>query len=659
MAVAGAAGREEIRRRLREDYEFAVDTAGAARIVTKEGLTVTMRLKRPQRRLVRGLMAQRDAGQPQRAQALKARQIGISTIVQVMGILRTTQTQNHLAITVAQDRTTVAALFGIGRHAWSQLPDQIKPPAAYEGGTLERKFLQFGEPSIALRRAGVLGLNSSYETATARRAASGRGRTIHSLHLSEPAWWDDYGMMLGIVQGVPDLPNTLVVKESTANGNNEFKDEWDDAVAGVSGYLPFFSPWYEEDEYRRAFTAGLDADEFHARLGSGRSKREQEAAEEEPLLLARILADLEEWARLDDEPFDPAAARLRALEHLYWRRWAIGAKCQGDLQKLHQEYPSTADEAFLSSGRKVFRAEYMARALAEAARQDPDVPTVHNPGPAMGLLRGREFRVVRSRRHVTIEVPKEAVWVPRSKRQDGEVARWRVWHLPQQEALDEYAGEAVMPGQQILGSQIWTPPGQYLVNVDSASGKEDDAGTVHANHAITVIDHRTLRLVAEFESQQDPDDLALETLLAALFFNRAWVTVESTGGWGLPVLRRLALDYHYPRLFHRETVRKRIEDRSEDLGFSTDHVTKPLLEARAIELVRDHPEIVTSRVLASQMLTYVRDSKGRTGPEPGKLADVLMSWMIGQFIATIRPIRTDRPGGQPPPRIPRKPRRRR
>jgi hypothetical protein len=45
------------------------------------------------------------------------------------------------------------------------------------------------------------------------------------------------------------------------------------------------------------------------------------------------------------------------------------------------------------------------------------------------------------------------------------------------------------------------------------------------------------------------------------------------------------------------------------------------------------------------MLSYIRNSKGRTKPEPGKLSDLLMAWMIGQYVATIRPVRPERERG--------------
>jgi hypothetical protein len=189
-----------------------------------------------------------------------------------------------------------------------------------------------------------------------------------------------------------------------------------------------------------------------------------------------------------------------------------------------------------------------------------------------------------------------------------------------------------------------TPAGQYIVTLDPASGEVDEKGTEHANHAITVIDHRTRKLVAELEAQMDPDDLALEVLLAAMFYNGAWVVVERTGGYGLSVLRRLAIDFKYARIFEDETRDRRAENRSDRLGFSTDSVSKPLVEAEIISILKlaaQGRELIPSRRLAQQMLSYVRDEKGRTGPEAGSLADVLMSYGIGQFVSQIRPLRPE------------------
>jgi hypothetical protein len=97
--------------------------------------------------------------------------------------------------------------------------------------------------------------------------------------------------------------------------------------------------------------------------------------------------------------------------------------------------------------------------------------------------------------------------------------------------------------------------------------------------------------------------------------------IERTGGYGLAALRLLSLDWHYPYVFTEQSKDKRSEKRTDRLGFSTDHVSKPLLEAHAKELLRLEKDGIQSLTLARQMLTYVRRDNGSTGPESGKLSD--------------------------------------
>jgi hypothetical protein len=632
MAGATEAERERIRERLRTDYLYYPEVA--LKINTKRGETVPFALKQPQKRLARALVRQREAGQPQRAIILKARQIGMSTLSQGLGIQRTTQTPNHLAVTVGQNRETTAALFNIGRFMWANLPEQIRPPAAYEGGTVDRKMLQFGEPSLQMRRQGMLGLNSAYETATAKSAAAARGRTIHTLHLSEVAFWPTDGTMLAILQGVPDTPESLVLKESTANGDNAFKDDWELAVTGASGYYAMFSPWFEEEEYRRPFANEAERAEFEHLIGSG------PYGEDEAGLLQLIPEQIRGWEQEAIDageiftPLSDEALELRVLEALNWRRWCIAAKCEGSVDKFHQEYPSTPDEAFLSTGRKVFDARQVMMAMRHAEKMDPLVATPETPGPAVGALVGEEWKSVRARRHVVVEIPQKVKWTPRSRLERGVRAPWRLWKLPQE------AGEERLED----GTTRRIAAGQYVVSCDPASDEVDEKGTEHANHAIVVIDHRTRELVAEFEAQGDADEIAMQVYLAARFYNDAWIVVERTGGWGLPILRRLAIDLKYPRLFEQESQDRRAENRSDRLGFSTDAQSKPVVIAEAVtvlKLAADGKPLIPSRRLLQQHLSYIRDERGRMKPEPGRLADVLMAWAIGQLVTQLRPLRPE------------------
>lgn len=113
--------------------------------------------------------------------------------------------------------------------------------------------------------------------------------------------------------------------ESTANGmSGVFYNQWKAAVEGTSGYIPFFSPWFDSDEYREVVPAHFER-----------------TFEEEDLV------------------------KLHGLDNaqLMFRRRKIA---QNGREAFFQEYPSTADEAFISSGRPVFNPDQIHRMISEA-----------------------------------------------------------------------------------------------------------------------------------------------------------------------------------------------------------------------------------------------------------------------------------------------------
>jgi hypothetical protein len=156
---------------------------------------------------------------------------------------------------------------------WARTPDKLglKPPIVSESNTLGSKFILWGEPARMLRRDGQLGLNSQLTIGTAKEVEAGRGLTIHSLHLSEVAFYRDIRKLLAILNAVPDHPDTLVLKESTADGLNHFKDDWDAAEAGESAYLPIFAAWHE-DARRTGCRSPTSRSARRSRRASGRAR---------------------------------------------------------------------------------------------------------------------------------------------------------------------------------------------------------------------------------------------------------------------------------------------------------------------------------------------------------------------------------------------------
>ena len=70
---------------------------------------------------------------------------------------------------------------------------------------------------------------------------------------SEVAFWphaDTHAM--GVIQGVPDVDETEIWLESTANGiGNYFHQQWQLADMGETDFIAVFLPWFWQDEYKR------------------------------------------------------------------------------------------------------------------------------------------------------------------------------------------------------------------------------------------------------------------------------------------------------------------------------------------------------------------------------------------------------------------------
>ena len=429
-------------------------------------------------------------------------------------------------------------------------------------------------------------------------------RTAHfSISNSETAFWPDLGTKLAALENaVPDEPGSLIVLESTANGSNEFKDLWDDTVAGRNAYAAFFWPWWKEADYSRPFANDDERERFRP-------------------------GDTHQFAHAADEPalLDPGPLDIDTNEHvpltleqLNWRRFKIGSK---PLHVFNQEFPATPEDAFVASGRKVFDPAHVKRVFIATALTDPLNPTAEHPGPEVGKLIVKKKATRPMPNGDKLVVPTEAGWLPASKLKLGETADWRIYEQPKE-------GE------------------QYVAGVDVSGGEIAGERGEPAYHAVEIIHHKTRVQVAEYRSRLDPDLLAEQVLLGALLYNEPWLAIEITGSWGAPIARKLWFAYHYKFMYFRQKHDRKVERSEDRLGWNTGRDTKPILEANTTELLREESHGIRSRGLAEELATYVRLPSGKSEPEPGKYADRLMAWQIAQQVALEKPVKRDF-GSQP------------
>ena len=299
----------EVRRRLKDDFPYYAEKA--LKIRTKDAQIIPFRLNDAQWILQTAIDKCIAETGHVRIIILKGRQQGLSTMVGGRLYHRVSQAKAKKAIVVTHKSDSTTALFNMTKRYHENVPDVLRPSTSYSS----RKELVFDQ------------LDSSYMVATAGGETIARGETLTHAHLSELAFWKEtYARdnLNGLLQSIPDVPDTEVYIESTANGvTGPFYEYWKGAVAGENGYTAVFIPWYLQTEYRTKVPKSFER-----------------TPEEE---------DLSWRYGLDDG-------------QLYWRRLKVN---QNGIDLFKQEYPCEPDEAFLTTGRPVFDVEHLTQRMAQ------------------------------------------------------------------------------------------------------------------------------------------------------------------------------------------------------------------------------------------------------------------------------------------------------
>lgn len=292
------------------------------KIKNKANQIIDFKLNLPQQRLYDVIKEQKKQNKPVRIIILKARQMGFSTVTESILFKETTTKFNvNTGIITHQDDATTN-LFNMSKLMYDKLPLEMKPSLKASNA----KELVFNNDYGT-------GLNSKIRCMTAGTSGVGRSYTYTNLHISELAFWpgDKKETMTGLLQAVPNLPGTMIIIESTANGYEYFKDMWDKAVNGENDFIPLFVGWNELEEYQMPYNGF-------------------ELTSEEKLL---------------QENFN------LTLEQLTWRRWCIKNNCSSDIEQFKQEYPITPEEAFISTGYCYFNKEIIINRINKLKNTKP------------------------------------------------------------------------------------------------------------------------------------------------------------------------------------------------------------------------------------------------------------------------------------------------
>ena len=325
--------KRELIRRLYSDPVFYIENFLYIR--TKDAQLKKLKLNRTQKTILKYIVECLENDRPIRMIILKARQEGVSTVIEAVLFWWTNTRKNVSSRIIAHDNDATNAIFNMSKLYYDHLNPLIRPLRKYSN----RKEIYFANPDS---NSTDKGMNSRIIVSTAGNEQAGRGESNQAIHFSESAFFKNpEEIMAGMLQTVPMKPNTMVFVESTANGiGGWFYDEYQRASRGDSTFKAFFFPWFEHDEYKMEVPEGFELNEEEMKV--------------------------KEQFKLTDE-------------QMAWRRMKKSELASTD-GKWEQEYPATAEESFISSGRPRFDVE----ALKSLERRIKE--------PLLGYMDGAKFK---------------------------------------------------------------------------------------------------------------------------------------------------------------------------------------------------------------------------------------------------------------------------
>ena len=491
---------------------------------------------------------------PIRAIILKARQMGLSTAVEALAYWWTSTNKNINTVILGNEESSSKNLYMMFRRYYDNSHYLFKPSIRYNTRT-DLSFEKFDESGKQI------GLGSIIKTATAGNKQAGRSDTVNWLHGSEVALWEDGESIVGsMLQTVPyetymEKPSAIFL-ESTAKGRgNYFHKEWKAAKDGENNFVPFFFPWWIMDNY-----------EIHNDEPLGKLSEYEE-----------FLCDLIKKGHNVAGQFIPIDESVIPAKIKYYRMKS--KDFASEPQKMFEEYPSTDEEAFLSSGKQVFNP------LALKILENNSIPTEETE-------------------HYTIYLGKN----------------YGEYELN----FEPYvAGERAVENNGPL--KIYEKPvsgHEYVIGADVAEGLATGDFSV-----ADVVDTTTMQTVARWRGHCDPDEFG--EILAALgtYYNYALVGVE-VNNHGLTTVQKLR-DIFYTNLYKREKgYDEDWEEPTSHLGWKTDMRSKREAIDDLKRLIREGVVKDRDPVFINEAFAFVRDDRGRMNAEEGSHDDTVMAKAI-------------------------------
>lgn len=547
--LAYKALKESIQRtRLVYDFEFwAITCCKIQDKVTKQ--PIPFRLRVPQRILLKRLEEMRTGGLPIRVIICKARQWGGSTLVQLwMSWIQLFIKENWHSAIIADVENQAKNIRAMYTRMAEKHPKEIQQVefSPFEGGQ---------KAKIIKSRGCIIDIGS------AQQPDSLRSSDLSMLHCSEVGLWKDTqkktakDLIQTLRAMIVDVPYTAIILESTAKGvGNFFHKEWQKAERGETNYEPVFIPWFKIEIYHAV-------------------KIKQKATY---INLMNNFTDYHWWLW-------EKGATLEAI------KWYIKQSRDYDSFQMKSEFPSTAEEAFQSTGRRAFPLSYVLN--ARKSNRNPEY---------VGDLYADSRKGKKALKNVRFEIVEQGPL--------------KIWAKP---------------------AKIKNIKNRYAAFAD-IGGTTDKADW----SVVRIIDRAPMvagakpKMVATWRGHLDQDLFAWKAAQLAKYYHNALLAIEvnslrsktieeDEGNHAMTVLDEISP--YYDNLFYRTDPQKVAEGVPVDYGFHTNRKTKPMLVDMLKSSMRDDLYIEYDDIACDEADTYEIKEDGTYGAKDGCHDDVVMT----------------------------------
>ena len=157
----------------------------------------------------------------------------------------------------------------------------------------------------------------------------------------------------------------------------------------------------------------------------------------------------------------------------------------------------------------------------------------------------------------------------------------------------------------------------------------DTAGEGSDYFVADVLDAKTGVQVAKLRQQFDADQYTRQMYCLGKFYKDALIGIEANfDSFPIKELQRLG----YPKQYTREAQDTYTGKTEKRFGFKTTALTRPTIISKLIEIVREHCDTINDKETLEELLTIVRNEKGRIEAPQGGHDDQMMSLAIAHEI---------------------------